>query len=156
MTKIQLTLIGIVGLSALLGTVSAGAATIRIKGVPDNIDYCLDPKGNSAYGSVVVLRECGLLQQDQQWSLHGGVIESKVNNNTCLDVINAQAIMGTYVQIYNCNGNIAQKWTYDKGTLRSFGGSHLCLDVPGANFYDGAPVWIWECNGLWAQDWRIE
>lgn len=152
MTKMQLTLVGVVSLLALLGTASADAAIIRA----DRTDYCLDPRGNSAYGSVVVLKRCSELQQDQQWSLHDGVIESQVNNNTCLDITGAQAVVGTAVQIYNCNGTVAQKWTYAKGALRSFSGSDLCLDVPGANFQDGAPIWIYECNGTNAQNWRIE
>jgi len=157
MTKTQLTLVGIFSLSTLLGTVLASAASIRIQAA-DSTDYCLDPKGNSAYGSVVVLKPCSALnlQQDQQWSLHSGVIESQVNTNTCLDVTGAHASLGTPVQIYNCNGTVAQKWTYANGALHSFSGSDLCLDVPGANFYDGAPVQIWDCNGTNAQNWRIK
>lgn len=152
MAKIQLVLAGIVSLFALLGTVSATAATIRL----NHTDFCLDPRGDSAGGSVVVLKNCNAINQDQHWSLHGGVVESRVNDNTCLDVIGAQATIQAPVQIYNCNGSAAQKWTYDRGALRSFGGSSLCLDVQWANFYDGATVWLWECNGTAAQDWRIE
>lgn len=151
MAKIQLVLVGIIGLFALLGTVSATAATIQL----NHTDFCLEPNGDNI-GSVVVLRHCIPFKPDQQWSLHGGVIESQANNNACLDVIGAQAVMGTLVQIYNCNGNAAQQWTYERGALRSFGGSSLCLDVQWADFHDGATVWVWECNGGIAQDWRIE
>lgn len=156
MTKMRLTLVGILSLSALLSTALVSAAAIRIRAA-DGTEYCLDPKGDSAKGSVVVLKPCSnLLEQDQQWSLHNGVIESEVNTNTCLDVTGAYASSGTSVQIYNCNGTVAQKWTYANGALRSFSGSDLCLDVPGASFYDGAQVQIWECNGTNAQNWRIK
>jgi beta-glucosidase len=72
----------------------------------------------------------------------------------CVDVRNASPADGTPVQIYTCNGTVAQQWTVTPGpagyTLRAEG---KCLDVLGAGTADGTPVQIYTCNGGVAQNW---
>ncbi|WP_093783298.1 SGNH/GDSL hydrolase family protein [Actinacidiphila guanduensis] len=71
----------------------------------------------------------------------------------CLDVDGQNTANGTPVQIYGCNGTVAQRWTYtpgDGGTLRALGG---CLDVSGSGTADFTKVQLWQCNGTGAQRW---
>jgi hypothetical protein len=72
----------------------------------------------------------------------------------CVDVRNASPVNLTPVQIYTCNGTIAQQWTVTPGpagyTLHAEG---KCLDVLGAGTANNTPVEIYTCNGTVAQDW---
>jgi hypothetical protein len=68
-------------------------------------------------------------------------------NGKCLDVQNAQNADGTGVQLYTCNGTLAQVWTARKDrSLRVFG---KCLQ-------SGADrLVISSCDGSAAQQWLI-
>jgi len=72
----------------------------------------------------------------------------------CVDVRNASPVNLTPVQIYTCNGTVAQQWTVTPGpagyTLHAEG---KCLDVLGAATGNNTPVEIYTCNGTVAQDW---
>ena len=72
----------------------------------------------------------------------------------CADVRNASPVNLTPVQIYTCNGTVAQQWTVTPGpagyTLRAEG---KCLDVLNAATANGTPVEIYTCNGTVAQNW---
>jgi hypothetical protein len=72
----------------------------------------------------------------------------------CVDVRNASPANLTPVQIYTCNGTVAQQWTLTPGpagyTLRAEG---KCLDVLDAGTANGTPVQIYTCNGTVAQNW---
>ena len=71
----------------------------------------------------------------------------------CLDVAGANPADGTPVQLYDCNGTVAQQWTvgYD-GTLQALG---KCLDVTDRSTADGAKVQLWTCTGGANQIWSI-
>ena len=72
----------------------------------------------------------------------------------CLDVAGAVNAQGTNVQIWDCNGTVAQVWTFfPGGRIQNVMGR--CLDVAGAVNAQGTNVQIWDCNGTVAQIWNI-
>ncbi|GAA1712620.1 hypothetical protein GCM10009745_71050 [Kribbella yunnanensis] len=72
----------------------------------------------------------------------------------CLDVRAANPANGTPVQIYTCNGTVAQQWNYTPGstggTLRALGS---CLDVTASGTANKVKIQLWQCNGAQAQRW---
>ena len=56
---------------------------------------------------------------------------------------------GTAVQLYDCNGTVAQQWTVGSdGTLRALG---KCMDVTAAGTANGTQIQLYDCNGTGAQ-----
>ncbi|UWE11298.1 non-reducing end alpha-L-arabinofuranosidase family hydrolase [Actinacidiphila bryophytorum] len=72
----------------------------------------------------------------------------------CLDVPNASQTDGTYLQIYDCNGQANQQWTLTSGNQLTVYGNK-CLDVPGHATANGTRVQIWSCSGGANQQWRV-
>ncbi|MGW0769017.1 ricin-type beta-trefoil lectin domain protein [Streptomyces sp. NPDC002676] len=71
----------------------------------------------------------------------------------CLDVAGANSADGTPVQLYDCNGTVAQQWTVGTdGTIRALG---KCLDVTGDSTADGAKAQLWTCTGGANQKWTV-
>ncbi|WP_026075215.1 beta-1,3-glucanase family protein [Cellulomonas massiliensis] len=70
----------------------------------------------------------------------------------CLDNNAASTANGNKVQIWDCNGSVAQKWTYVEAgsTLRVQG---KCLDIPGGGTTNGLKLQLWDCNSTAAQVW---
>jgi glucosylceramidase len=70
----------------------------------------------------------------------------------CVDVAGANPANGTQVQLYTCNGTVAQQWTTGTGdnTVRALG---RCLDVAAAGTANGTRVQLYDCNGTGAQQW---
>jgi chitinase len=67
----------------------------------------------------------------------------------CVDVAGASSADGTAVQLYTCNGTVAQQWTVGSdGTIKALG---KCLDVTAASTADGAKLQLYTCNGSGAQ-----
>ncbi len=74
----------------------------------------------------------------------------------CVDAQGAGTANGTVVQIYDCNGTVAQQWQ-----VRSDGSivnpdSGRCADVTGAGTANGTRVQLYDCNGTAAQRWTID
>jgi endoglucanase len=72
----------------------------------------------------------------------------------CLDVQAAGTADGTPVQLYDCNGTVAQKWQRTGSTLVN-PNSGKCLDVAGQGTADGTQVRLWTCLGNGAQQWQV-
>ena len=70
----------------------------------------------------------------------------------CVDVAAANSADGTQVQLYDCNGTVAQQWTTSGSALQALG---KCMDVAAANSANGTKVQIYTCNGTIAQQWTI-
>jgi len=70
----------------------------------------------------------------------------------CVDVAAANSANGTAVQLYTCNGTVAQSWTHSGNTLQALG---KCMDVTSAGTANGTPVQLWDCNGTGAQQWTV-
>ncbi|SCL26731.1 Chitinase, GH18 family [Micromonospora pallida] len=72
----------------------------------------------------------------------------------CVDVAAAGTANGTAIQLYDCNGTVAQSWTVaTDGTLRALG---KCADVTSGSTANGAKVQLWDCNGTGAQVWQAQ
>jgi hypothetical protein len=72
----------------------------------------------------------------------------------CLDVHDADNTDRSPVQIYTCNGTVAQEWTVGlDGTVRAMG---KCLDVTDAGTANGTKVQLYTCNGTGAQQWHAQ
>ncbi len=80
-----------------------------------------------------------------------GAIVAGVSAGLCVDVRAASSADGTPVQIFTCNGTVAQSWTVSGGTLQALG---KCLDVSGAGTANGTKVQLFTCNGSGAQTWQ--
>ena len=64
-------------------------------------------------------------------------------NGKCIDVNAANFSDGVPLQVWTCNGSIAQKWTFTGGTVRAE--NNKCMDVAGGSTAAGATVQIANC-----------
>lgn len=71
----------------------------------------------------------------------------------CIDDANAATTDGNPIQIFACNGIVAQSWMWNSGdgTLRVLG---KCMDVTNGATVNGTLVQLFDCNGTGAQEWR--
>ncbi|MER6996359.1 ricin-type beta-trefoil lectin domain protein [Streptomyces sp. NPDC000410] len=71
----------------------------------------------------------------------------------CLDVKGGKAVNGTQIQLYTCNGGVAQSWILGKdGTLRALG---KCLDNARNASTNGNKISLFDCHGQAAQRWSV-
>jgi len=76
-----------------------------------------------------------------------------LGSNRCIDIPGANPADGTQLQIYDCNGTVAQQWTFPAdGTVRAMG---KCMDVAWGSRDNGAIIQIVGCNGNPAQQFRL-
>jgi hypothetical protein len=81
--------------------------------------------------------------------VHSGPVKNGVGK--CLDDSGARTTNGNDVDLWTCNGTLAQKWTAAAGnTLTVFG---KCLDNHGGHNVNGNEIDIYKCNGTGAQQW---
>ena len=73
-------------------------------------------------------------------------------NGLCLDNNAQSTANGNKVQIWGCNGSVAQQWTFVQSgtTLRVQG---KCLDIASGGTANGTKVQLWDCNSTGAQVW---
>ncbi len=70
----------------------------------------------------------------------------------CLDNSAQSTADGNKIQIWGCNGTVAQKWTFvEAGTTLRVQGK--CLDITGGGTANGTKVQLYSCNGTGAQVW---
>ncbi|WP_431771584.1 ricin-type beta-trefoil lectin domain protein [Streptomyces cucumeris] len=71
----------------------------------------------------------------------------------CLDVKGGKAANGTQIQLYRCNGGVAQSWLLEQdGTFRALG---KCLDNAGNAATDGNKIQLSDCTGKASQKWSV-
>jgi streptogrisin C len=71
----------------------------------------------------------------------------------CIDVPNANAVHGQYLQLWECNGTAAQAWTFaGDGTVRAF---DKCMDVAWGSRDNGAVIQLADCSGNPAQQFVL-
>jgi beta-glucosidase len=81
-----------------------------------------------------------------------GQIVAGVSSALCLDDRAASTTNLNPVQIYTCNGTVAQQWTVGAGnTLQVLG---KCLDINAAGTANNTLVDLYDCNGTAAQVWQ--
>jgi streptogrisin C len=73
-------------------------------------------------------------------------------NGKCIDVPGANFVDGAKLQMWDCNGTVAQKWTFVDGTVRAGG---KCMDVAWANPNNGTAIQIANCSGNLAQQFVL-
>jgi non-reducing end alpha-L-arabinofuranosidase len=108
---------------------------------------CLDVAGpnNGGDGAVIDIWDCQRESPDQYW-LHNAN-GSLTTIGRCLDDPSGSTTPGTKVQLYDCNGNVAQVWvTQANGSLLN-PNSGLCLTDPGDSTTDGTQLDIEACTG---------
>ncbi len=88
------------------------------------------------------------------WTVNSTVHSGPVKNaaaGKCLDDSGARTANGNKVDLWACNGSLAQKWTAAAGhTLTVFG---KCLDNRSGANVNGNQIDIYKCNGTGAQKW---
>jgi Ricin-type beta-trefoil lectin domain/Putative Ig domain len=84
------------------------------------------------------------------WTINGPSGKPiKGDHGKCLDNSGASTVNGNKVDIWTCNGTVAQMWTFSGGELSVQG---KCLD-DSSQGGSGAKLVIWTCNGHNAQLW---
>jgi len=86
------------------------------------------------------------LHPKQDLAQHVGRIELQAQQNMCLDVTGADPTPGVPLELYPCNGSVAQSWAYDRttGQIRN-PALGTCVDVLDASPVNGATVRSWTC-----------
>jgi trehalose/maltose hydrolase-like predicted phosphorylase len=80
-----------------------------------------------------------------------GQITPAAETSRCVDIQWGDNSDGTPLQIWDCNGTVAQDWTRPgNGTVMAAG---KCMDVRGDSDADGTPLQILTCNGSPSQQW---
>ncbi|HKN52747.1 MAG TPA: TIM-barrel domain-containing protein, partial [Amycolatopsis sp.] len=79
-----------------------------------------------------------------------GPIVSGVSSNLCVDDADASTDNGNPIQIYGCNGTVAQQWTV-ASDLRVLG---KCMDAKDGGTANGTLIQLYDCNGTGAQQWQ--
>jgi hypothetical protein len=71
----------------------------------------------------------------------------------CIDVPGANGVDGQFLNLWDCNGTVAQAWTFPgDGTIRAFG---KCMDVAWGSTADGAVIQLASCSGNPAQQFVL-
>jgi Ricin-type beta-trefoil lectin domain/Putative Ig domain len=83
------------------------------------------------------------------WTVSGSAGAVTGDHGECLDDYGSGTTEGNKVDIWSCNGTVAQKWTFSNGALSVVG---MCLDDVTQGGPDSKLV-IWRCNGNKAQTW---
>ncbi|WP_271208647.1 RICIN domain-containing protein, partial [Streptomyces poonensis] len=84
------------------------------------------------------------------------VIQVYGANGKCLEAAGGGTANGTAVQLYTCNGSLAQDWGLEgtSGALTLWNKkSGKCLDVSSNNSANGTKIQLWTCNESPAQTW---
>lgn len=101
---------------------------------------------------LLILAISSLSYVSQAHAMDATPINSGITDK-CLDVQGGKAYARNAVQLYTCNGTVAQQWEQlGDGTIRNQG---LCLDVQWGNKAPKTPVWLYDCNGSSAQQWKV-
>ncbi|MEV6490288.1 family 16 glycosylhydrolase [Actinoplanes sp. NPDC051633] len=83
----------------------------------------------------------------------GNALRSNFSNR-CIDIPGANPVDGARLQMYDCNGTVAQQWTANgDGTMRAMG---KCMDPAGGALANGTPIQLVTCNGNPVQRFTLE
>jgi hypothetical protein len=121
------------GINATTGTVTGTPTTLGTSGV-----------------TVTATDEAGAKKSVSfNWTINAAGKPITGDHGKCLDDSGAGTANGTKVDIWTCNGTVAQTWTFTNGELSVQG---KCLD-DASQGGAGAKLVIWTCNGHKAQTW---
>lgn len=76
------------------------------------------------------------------------------NGGLCIDAAGQGNVNGTVIQVYNCNGTVAQDWAYNSNdrTIRPTYNMNLCITNQGS----GMQLVLWTCDGHVARQWNYD
>jgi len=154
---------GAVGLSVNLPIQGSSAAgnplTWSAAGLPNGLN--IDPSTGTVTGTpttaatfavtITATDETGAKKAVSfNWTINTAVSGPiKGDHGKCLDDSGSSTANGNKVDIWTCNGTVAQKWTFSGGALSVVG---KCLD-DASRGGAGSKLVIWTCNGHKAQTW---
>ncbi|MFE5207291.1 non-reducing end alpha-L-arabinofuranosidase family hydrolase [Streptomyces sp. NPDC056600] len=105
----------------------------------------------SAAVAVLAALAAMLVAQPAQAASSGALRHAP--SNRCLDLPSSNTANGTYLHLWDCNGQSNQLWTLtDSNQLTVMG---RCLDVPGSSTTAGVQLQIYACSGGANQQWRV-
>ncbi|MBV9792559.1 MAG: ricin-type beta-trefoil lectin domain protein [Actinobacteria bacterium] len=116
---------------------------------------CVDVAGDDVGtdGTVVQLWGCQSYAVDQHWYHNSnGSLETL---GRCLDIDGDGTVVGTKVELWDCNNVGGQVWQQQSNGSLLNPQSGLCLDDPGDNTADGTQLQIYTCNGTPAQEFPL-
>lgn len=107
---------------------------------------------------ALTARLVGILVAATAWAMFAPPVTAAplvgAGSNRCLDVAGNTDILGSALQIWDCNGQANQSFEFTAaGELRTFNGAR-CVDAYNNQTGNGTPVVIWSCNGQPNQQWR--
>lgn len=73
----------------------------------------------------------------------------------CLDNKSNLKLDGNKIQLWGCNGTLAQKWTAQSNGAITNNSNGYCLDAQNGSTAQGTIVQLFHCNGTLAQQWRV-
>jgi len=127
-----------------------------------NKNLCIDAGGYPAKaGNWLAMYPCKGYSQ-QKWGYDSNsesiyLYDSTTDASLCMDISGGDIVLGTPVQVWNCNQLQNQKFSLQHGiTIRPLAGQEFCLDLYGGPKHkpaDGDKVQLWRCNGLSNQKW---
>jgi len=113
---------------------------------------CLEvPNAQSTtHGGVVRVWACGT-GSNQKWKLVGSQV--KLAGGKCLQPAGDPKVLGTRLQIANCNESAKQKWRYEKKQLIT--PANTCIEILPADLNkNGGIVQLAACKGSRHQLWK--
>lgn len=142
------------GAGGLPGNVSINSSNGTISGTPhwpgnySVFVYATDPVGGYGHTSFT-------------WAVvpAHGAIKSYTHTAHCVNDNKGSLASGTPVNLWGCNGTLAQQWaTYPDKTLRRYGGpTHIntgkCVSIAGSKTANGSKVDLELCKSTWNQIW---
>ncbi|WP_214103784.1 glycoside hydrolase family 16 protein [Acrocarpospora catenulata] len=83
----------------------------------------------------------------------GGNALRSAMNGKCIDIPAANPVDRAQLQMYDCNGTVAQQWSVNAdGTVRAMG---KCMDAAAAGTANGTAIQLYTCNGTSAQRFTL-
>jgi len=127
-----------------------------------DVTKCMDVSHMNSPGGDLQLWDCKN-SNGQQWHIEGipSALPSGTNNvirlamqpAKCVDITKSGTANGTNIELYDCNGTIAQNFTFDGRTIKMQSSPDKCLDLSQAKTTNGTNIQLWDCHGGTAQEW---
>merc|ERR1712050_104679 len=76
------------------------------------------------------------------------------NPGLCFDLPGGEALAGTKLWLWECNGSQNQQWAFDNWQIRYGADQSMCVDA--GDMKDGNQLFLWNCNGLSQQSWGLD
>ncbi|KAA9376563.1 family 16 glycosylhydrolase [Microbispora cellulosiformans] len=111
-----------------------------------------NPDATTAFPQTMLVDYVRVSAWNNDGSGTGTALRSAMNGR-CVDIPSANPADGARLQMYDCNGTVAQQWTVGgDGTVRAMG---KCMDAAAAGTANGTPIQLYTCNGTGAQRFTL-